>query len=107
MPTYSEPFVHAVYFWLHEPENAAHRAQFEASILQFMNDSQYVTWWHVGTPAGTDRPVVDNSWTYCLHVTLRSAAEHDLYQAEPAHKRFIAEAGHVWKRVQIYDSISL
>jgi hypothetical protein len=106
MPIYTDPFVHIVYFWLHEPLNLEHQSQFEAAIHKLMQESEHIAWWHVGTPAGTPREVVDNSWTYCLHATFPTSEQHDLYQAEPAHKRFIAEAGHLWKRVQIYDSIA-
>lgn len=103
----TDPFIHVVYFWLREPENAGHRQQFEASIRLFLTDSEYVGSWHIGTPAGTDRKVVDNSYTYCLIATFSSAARHDLYQTEPAHLKFIREAGSLWERVQVYDSISL
>ncbi len=102
-----DQFVHTVFFWFREPQNATHRSLFEASIKRFMNDSDYVSGWHVGTPAGTDRQVVDNSYTYCLSVTFPSAADQDKYQVEPAHLRFIDECHQYWDRVQVYDSIPI
>jgi hypothetical protein len=98
-------FVHVVFFWLREPQNAGHREQFEASINRFLKASRHAGEWHVGIPAGTDRKVVDNSYTYSLLVNFTSAAEQDLYQTEPAHHTFIEEAGHLWERVQVYDTL--
>ncbi len=95
-----------VFFWLHEPDNQEHRATFEASIKRFLTDSAYAGSWHVGTPAGSDRPVVDSSYTYCLVVTFASREMHDLYQSEPPHLRFIAESSALWQRVQVYDSVT-
>jgi hypothetical protein len=106
MPHISNPFVHIVFFWLKEPGNDQHRKQFEECIHRFLNNSQYASSWHVGTPAGTVRPVVDNSWTYSLMVTFESAEKQDWYQAEPAHLRFIEEAGPLWERVQVYDTLA-
>lgn len=103
----TDPFIHTVLFWLKEPQNPQHRRDFEASITRFLNNSEHAGSWHVGTPAGTSRPVIDSSYTYCLMVTFASASKHDLYQTEPAHLKFIDESGKLWERVQIYDSISL
>lgn len=100
-------FSHIVLFWLAEPENESHRRQFEASLTKFIESSRYVRASHIGTPAGTDREVVDNSYTYCLSVWFDSSADHDLYQKEDAHLQFIAECKPFWTRVQIYDSLAL
>jgi hypothetical protein len=100
------PFIHMVFFWLKEPDNQEHRATFEASIKRFLTDSAYAGSWHVGTPAGSDRPVVDSSYTYCLMVTFASREMHDQYQSEPPHLRFIAECSNLWERVQVYDSVT-
>lgn len=101
----TDPFIHMVFFWLHEPDNESVRATFEASLRRFLNESRYAGSWHVGTPAGSDRSVVDSSYTYCLVVTFASREMHDQYQSEPPHLRFISESGSLWKRVQVYDSL--
>ena len=102
-----DQFIHTVLFWFKEPQNPGHRSKFEESIVRFMQDSEYAGEWHVGTPAGTDRKVVDNSYTYCLAVTFPSAEVQDLYQSEPAHHRFIEECSPFWERVQVYDSLPI
>lgn len=100
-------FTHIVLFWFHEPENKGHRELFEDSLLEFINSSDYLSSGRIGKPAGTDRAVVDNSYTYSLIVEFRSSEKHDLYQAEPAHKKFIKECEHVWSKVQVFDTIRL
>ena len=42
---------------------------------------------HVGTPADTDRSVIDSSYSFCLVVAFDSKKEHDIYQAHPLHLR--------------------
>ncbi|MBV6654886.1 MAG: Dabb family protein, partial [Mameliella sp.] len=60
---------------------------------------------HIGTPAGTNRSVVDNSYSFCLIVTFDSKKEHDLYQKEQVHLNFIEQTKGLWSKIQIYDSV--
>ncbi|WP_090121940.1 Dabb family protein [Lutibacter oricola] len=99
-----EKFIHLVFFWLKNPENKTDRTKFEDAINKLVETSKYAKNNHIGTPAATNRPVVDSSYTYCLKVTFNNIEEHDKYQIEPAHKLFIAEASKLWERVLIYDS---
>ena len=97
-------FVHTVFFWLHHPESRKDRDDFEKSLIKFLNSSEYISTKHIGTPASTNRQVIDNTYTYCLMVTFESKGLHDKYQEEQVHKTFIAETEHLWKKVLIYDS---
>lgn len=100
-------FVHVVYFWLKNPDNKADRTAFETSISKFINNSRYVQSKFLGAPAGTPREVVDNSYTYCLIATFKSAADQDAYQVEDVHHVFVEESAHLWTKVQVYDSINI
>ena len=100
-------FMHTVLFWLKNPASDNDRKTFETSVKKFIKNSQYVQFSHVGTPAGTDRPVVDNSYTYSLLVSFKSVEDHDKYQIEPAHKLFIEECKPLWEKVLIYDALEL
>jgi len=100
-------FVHTVYFWLKNPDDQADRASFETSITKFINGSEYVQTKFLGTPAGTPREVVDNSYTYCLVATFNSKEEQDKYQEETVHKVFVKESEHLWNKVQVYDAIKM
>lgn len=100
-------FAHTVYFWLHNPDNADDREAFETSLTKFIDQSPYITTKHIGTPAKTNREVIDNSYTYSLLLTFKDKATQDQYQEEPAHKQFIAESSHLWSKVIVYDSEQL
>jgi hypothetical protein len=100
-----EVFVHSVYFWLKNPTNIDDRTLFETSLKKFINESKFAREKFIGTPAGTQRSVVDNSYDYCLIVTFNSKEDQDKYQKEPAHLQFIKEAKHLWEEVIIYDAI--
>ena len=100
-------FVHTVFFWFKEPNNKTARATFEASLSKFISNSAYVLTAHIGTPAATNRPVIDSSYTYCYVATFENAADQDAYQTEPPHLVFIEACKDFWAKVQVYDSIEL
>ncbi|MBZ9730071.1 Dabb family protein [Salegentibacter sp. JZCK2] len=100
-------FTHVVYFWLNNPENEQDRLDFQTSLKKFRDHSEYAKTKFIGTPANTPRDVVDNSYTYSLILTFPSKEIQDKYQNEPAHLSFIEEASHLWKKVQVYDSVGL
>lgn len=100
-------FMHTVLFWLKNPTSIKDREAFELSIKKFVNTSKYVQSSYVGLPAGTDRTVVDNSYTYSLVVRFKSVEDHNKYQVEPAHKLFIETCKSLWEKVLIYDALEL
>ena len=67
--TIEEKFIHVVFFWLKNPNDENDKKEFENSMNNFLNSSVYAKNKHFGKPANTNRPVIDNSYTYCLKVT--------------------------------------
>ena len=102
--TTDEQFIHLVFFWLKNPNDINDRKEFEKAVHKLLDTSIYAKNTHFGQPANTNRPVVDNSYTFCLKATFDTIEQHDKYQIEPAHKLFISEASKLWERVLIYDS---
>ncbi|AVR45139.1 stress responsive protein [Christiangramia fulva] len=100
-------FTHVVYFWLKNPEKTEDRKAFETSLKKFMKNSKYAQTKFIGVPANTPREVVDNSFTYSLILSFPSREVQDLYQHEDAHLLFIKESEHLWKKVQVYDSVGI
>lgn len=99
-------FIHTVFFWLKNPESKPDREAFEKSLKKFIDQSEFIQTKHLGTPADTDRSVIDNSYTYCLMVSFASKEDHDKYQAEAGHKLFIEESSDLWEKVLVYDSVN-
>lgn len=98
-------FIHSVYFWLADDLTEAQRAQF-LEQAQTLTQLKSVRHGWLGTPAETDRPVIDRSYSYALTVVLDDEAAHDAYQVDPLHDQFREECGSFWTRVLIYDSIT-
>lgn len=97
-------FVHSVYFWLVD-ETMPTRGKFVTEVLKYLKEIEEIRTRHLGRAAGTEREVVDNSYSYCMILTFDSREDHDHYQAHPAHQQFIENASSLWTRVQVYDSV--
>lgn len=98
-------FVHAVYFWLHNPDDPADRRAFESSMNTLLETSKFTKTNYLGTPPKAIRDVVDDTFTYFLLVTFESGEAQEAYQVEAAHLKFIEDAGHLWKKVVVYDAV--
>ncbi len=100
------PFCHHVFFWLNNPDNEKERADFEAGIEKLLEIPE-IKAYHFGTPADVpERPVLDNSYTYSYAVFFETTEAHDIYQDHPLHLAFIENNKHLWKKVQVFDSLS-
>jgi hypothetical protein len=106
-PDFDPAFVHVVYFWLHQPDDPDQREAFETALKAFLANSRYAKTRFIGRPPKATRDVVDDSFTYSMIVTFESAGAQAAYQEEQAHLDFIAGAGHLWKKVVVYDALGL
>ncbi|NCG08842.1 MAG: Dabb family protein [Verrucomicrobia bacterium] len=96
--------IHTVCFWLRENLKTEERAEFQNG-LESLKGIASAAAVHVGTPAATEaRPVIDDSYDYCLTVVLEDLAAHDAYQVDPLHRDFLARFAAYWERVCIYDA---
>ena len=95
-------FVHTVFFWLKPELSEEQRADFRQGLdsLQAIEVAQSV---HMGTPAESNRPVIDRSYTLGLTVLLDNAAAHDTYQVHPLHKAFVERFNTFWEKLVVYD----
>ena len=100
-------FMHVVYFWLKNPEEEDDRQKFVKSLTSFLDEVAVIQYKFVGTPAATDRDVIDSSYTYSLVVITKDRKDQDTYQDHPSHQRFIAESSSLWEKVVVYDSLSI
>jgi hypothetical protein len=94
--------VHAVFFWLKPDLTADQRARFVTGVNSLLSISSVVHG-SVGTPASTDRPVIDRTYSYGLLTVFKDLEGHDTYQVDPIHLAFISACKDYWTRVQIYD----
>lgn len=98
-------FVHAVYFWLRSDLTPAETAKFVAG-LESLRGIDGVVHGHVGSPAPTDRSVIERGYSWALVLTFADERAHDAYQVDAVHDRFREECGALWTAVRIFDSVS-
>ena len=97
-------FVHHVFFWLKNPDDASVRDQF-AQALQELATIDLIRQSHIGMPASTNRPVIDNTYAFSLLLIFDNKADQDAYQDHPDHHHFIEHCSGWWERVQVYDAV--
>lgn len=99
-----ELFIHHVFFYLKEPNNAQHEAQLLEGLhkLAKVPAIQYV---HIGKPAVTNRSVIVKDYTISWMCFFKNIIEEEIYQTHPIHLDFIEKYGHLWEKVVVYDSV--
>ncbi len=102
----TQKFVHVVNFYLKPGLSAAEIKKFEEGVST-LEKIETLTVFNVGKPAGTDRPVIDRSYSYCLLTVFNDEAGHDIYQEHPVHLEFIKNCNELWEKVVIFDSITI
>lgn len=93
---------HVVLFWAKDDLTAAERGEFAASLRTLPSAPSVSAGW-VGTPAATNRPVIDRSYTFALTLRFESLADHDKYQVDPIHDAFHDRCAKYWTKVLVYD----
>ena len=96
-------FVHSVYFWLKDNLSEQDRRKFEEELRSLLT-IESVSHGFIGSPAATDRPVVDATYSRALIVFFEDEAGHDAYQEDPIHDRFRVDCEPFWQRILIYDA---
>jgi hypothetical protein len=95
---------HHVYFWLKpEHQSPEDRARFEEGLdsLFAMEQVSGGLW---SVPAAVEpRPVLDQSWTYAISIRFDSLEDHNAYQKEPAHLKFLETFKPWWEKVLVTD----
>lgn len=97
-------FVHTVFFWLNNPNNATERATLYDGLQALATISEIKTA-YVGVAAATRRPVIDSSYDFSITFIFETPQQQDVYQSHPDHNKFIDNCAHTWKRVQVYDAV--
>ncbi len=98
-------FVHHVFFWLKEPDNADHLKQFAGAIKELVTIDTIKSY-HIGIPADTRREVIDSSYQFSLLTIFEDKAAHDVYQVHPVHDLFRNVADELCRKVAVYDSVN-
>ena len=98
--------IHAVYIWLKADLSDAQKAAHLAS-LKALSQIPETRFFHVGTPASTDRPVIDRTYSYALVVGCDDEAALERYRGHALHKAFGERVAECWDRQIVYDSVEV
>ena len=98
-------FVHTVFFWLKNPDNAAEKAQLEAGLRSLTTIKEIKTA-YIGQPADTSRGVIDASYSFSMTSIFDNKEDEEVYQTHPIHLAFIESCKHLWEKVIVYDAVS-
>lgn len=102
----SKPFIHHVFFWLEHPEWQEDREQLIEALKELASVKSIASH-YIGLPADTDREVIDRSWDVSWCLFFNSKEDQDSYQEDPEHKAFVSKCAHLWKKVVVYDAVSI
>jgi hypothetical protein len=104
LPAAPTLFVHHVLFYTAASASEADRAKLLEGLhsLQAIPGLQLA---HIGTPAPTDRTVIDRTYTYSWLCLFESAAAELHYQQHPIHDAFRRDYAPYWEKVVIYDAV--
>jgi hypothetical protein len=103
-PTPTDIFVHHVLFYAPATASDADRAKLLEG-LQKLRGIPAIKLAHIGTPAATDRAVIDRAYTYSWLCFFDSAAAELNYQQHPIHDEFRQDYARYWEKVVIYDAV--
>jgi hypothetical protein len=98
-------FIHSVYFSLRDDLSPEATTRFVDGIRS-LTMIESVQQGFIGTPARTDREIIDRSYSYALVVSFADEGAHDAYQVHPVHDRFREQCGGSWTKIVIYDAVS-
>ena len=98
-------FVHTVYFWLRRDLTDEQRRAFKEEGIDSLKKIPSTTAIYTGSPADTDRPIIDRTYDFALTVVLADRAAHDEYQEDPIHHDFVNRFGQYRIKVSIYDAV--
>jgi hypothetical protein len=99
-----ELFVHHVYFWLKNPNSEADKAKLIEGLENLSKVSE-IKMAHIGTPASTNRSVIEKGYAVSWLLFFDNLEEEEIYQKHPIHLKFVADYSNLWEKVIVYDSV--
>ena len=99
--------VHHVFFWLKRPGSAEDRDQLVAG-LRALAKIPVIRNLQIGVPASTEqRDVVDSSFDVSELMVFDNVVDQKVYQDHPIHQDFVAKCSPLWRKVIVYDMLTV
>src|SRR6476646_4456079 len=104
--TIENMFLHHVYFWLKNPDSKEDKMKLIEGLRK-LSKVKTIKSYHIGQPAGTNREVIDRSYSISWLLFFDNQADQDSYQTDPIHLKFVEECSSLWTKVVVYDTIDI
>jgi len=100
--TLEHPFIHTAYFWLKPGLTPGEK---EAFILdcEKLKEVETVRAFYSGSPANTNREVIENSYDYAVVFHFKDLKDQEYYQQHPLHLEMIEKHQDKWEKVMVTD----
>ncbi|MCX8475990.1 MAG: Dabb family protein [Sphingomonas sp.] len=99
--------VHHVFFWLKRPGSSEDREQLVAG-LRALAKIPVIRNLQIGVPASTEqRDVVDSSFDVSELMVFDNVVDQKVYQDHPLHQDFVAKCSPLWRKVIVYDMLTV
>ena len=99
-------FIHHVYFWLKDATSKEDKQKL-IDGLKKLSKANTIRQFYIGSPAATDRDVIDRSYSVSWLLFFDNPTDQDSYQTDPIHLKFVDECSSLWKKVVVYDSVDI
>lgn len=99
-------FIDHVFFWLKNPESKEEHNELIAG-LQKLSNAATIQSFNIGKPADTSRSVIDSTYSMSWLLLFKTKKDHDDYQTDPVHLKFVEECAHLWNKIVVYDTVSV
>lgn len=96
-------FIHHVFFWLKNTDNAQDFQQLVKG-LKTLSKAATIREFHIGKPADTHRDVIERSYSVSWMLVFDTKEDQDKYQTDPIHLNFVEKCKDLWSKVVVYDS---
>jgi hypothetical protein len=96
-------FIHHVYFWLKNPASEADKNKLIEGLTG-LSKVPTIRFHHIGTPASTNRSVIERGYSVSWMLFFDNLEEEEIYQKHPIHLKFVEDYSHLWEKVIVYDS---
>lgn len=99
-------FIHHVFFWLKNPADISDDNKLIEGLKK-LSAVKTIKSFHIGKPAGTNREVIDTSYSVSWLLIFANKEDQDNYQTDPVHLKFVDDCSNLWSKVVVYDTIGI
>jgi hypothetical protein len=97
-------FIHHVFFWLKDPNSLEDKKKLQTG-LKNLSTVKTIRMSHIGIPAGTNRAVIDTTYSVSWLLVFDNPEDQESYQKDPIHLKFIEDCSMLWEKVLVYDVV--